>query len=525
MKAMKRIVMVFLGILFVFSLVACSQGVESDPVIPLDINTEASADEKPTLNIHLQASGYSETELNQQYAAKVISEITDYNVHYSQLPATGDTEALDLALINRSQYHAIKVTKEQYNRLVAQGALLNIKPALDKFGQDIYDAYYDYSWSIVSKDGGIYGIPEGGPPIKGQTNVIDCIIFRKDLLDSWQKHVPETTEEFEELLRYAKTEQGIQYPFVMTDEKALVPTIAVAFDIYQEWQGDNGDYHFYPEDQNMKSYLDYMISLNNQGLLTPDSLIYDKADAVRNFGEGKAVAVAVSVYEVDAILSTLINSGIIASDKDPEEVLSVVGGFEDSNGEVHTYHTGGYSYVTVIPKYMYEEAGYTIDHINKKIIEENFKRYYIGEEGVHYTVTSGPDGDLIYRPIEGKFDELNSAAGFCTGTNPKASPPLWRCRVYNKEYLPFLMTLNENSDAEGTYNPMNFTSELPTYDQVKGVVEQDACDACLNMIFTQKSSDGLTAALNTWLNAGGRTGKQELAAWAKDNWEGKVKVE
>ena len=86
------------------------------------------------------------------------------------------------------------------------------------------------------------------------------------------------------------------------------------------------------------------------------------------------------------------------------------------------------------------------------------------------------------------------------------------------------MELNRNADEEGTYNPMNFTTELPSYDKVKAVVEGNALDATLNMIFTHKSTSGLAAAKTKWLNDGGSKGKQELAVWAKDYWEGQVKV-
>ena len=85
--------------------------------------------------------------------------------------------------------------------------------------------------------------------------------------------------------------------------------------------------------------------------------------------------------------------------------------------------------------------------------------------------------------------------------------------------------LNLNSDEEGTYNPLNFTSELPTYDKVRTVAEGNARTDALNMIFTAKSSNGLSSAVNRWLDGGGRTGKQEIAVWAVDHWEGKVKVE
>ena len=223
-----------------------------------------------------------------------------------------------------------------------------------------------------------------------------------------------------------------------------MPTIATAFDIYQEWTGDNGDYTFYLEHPNYPNYLNYMIDLVNNVLINLYSITNDKADAVKNFSEGKSIAIACSVYEVDNIMSSLSSdptSGISLNGLSRDEkldltdrVLTVVGGFEDSNGEIHTFHTGGYSYVTVIPKYMYQTAAYTVDHINKKIIKDNFISYYIGEENVHYTTKTGTDGNIEYIPIEDNFDEINASAGFCTGTNPKASPPLWRCRVYNKLY-------------------------------------------------------------------------------------------
>ena len=175
----KKLILIFLVfVMLSVSAFGCGKKVEKGGVIPLDVDLN----NKPQMNVLLQATGFTNDQVNSDPNAKLIDELTGYKTTYAQLPATEDISSVNLALVNRSPYNVMRVTKTQYNALLANDALLDIKPALEKFGKDMLADINEYSWGVVTKGDGIYGIPEGGAPIKGQENVTDCIVFRKDLV-------------------------------------------------------------------------------------------------------------------------------------------------------------------------------------------------------------------------------------------------------------------------------------------------------------------------------------------------------
>ena len=203
-----KLILIFLVfVMLSVSAFGCGKKTENGGVIPLDIDLN----NKPQMNVLLQATGFTNDQVNSDPNAKLIDELTGYKTTYAQLPATEDISSVNLALVNRSPYNVMRVTKTQYNALLANDALLDIKPALEKFGKDMLADINEYSWGVVTKGDGIYGIPEGGAPIKGQENVTDCIVFRKDLLWENGLDVPSTRDEFTEILRFFKQKYGTEY--------------------------------------------------------------------------------------------------------------------------------------------------------------------------------------------------------------------------------------------------------------------------------------------------------------------------
>ena len=510
-----KLILIFLVfVMLSVSAFGCGKKTENGGVIPLDIDLN----NKPQMNVLLQATGFTNDQVNSDPNAKLIDELTGYKTTYAQLPATEDISSVNLALVNRSPYNVMRVTKTQYNALLANDALLDIKPALEKFGKDMLADINEYSWGVVTKGDGIYGIPEGGAPIKGQENVTDCIVFRKDLLWENGLDVPSTRDEFTEILRFFKQKYGTEYhPFTFNKNHSLIAPIATSFDIYQEWSNVNGKYTFYLEHPNYPAYMEYMTGLMNEGLIDLDVTTQDNIGAMNKMGRGMAVAYAGRVFEMQGIIDTMKANNLLFGDV--EDVFGVVGGFLDSKGEVHTYHTGGYTYVNVIPKYMYETAAYTIDYLNKKIIDENFRRIYIGEKDVHYRVTNNG-----YEPILPAFEEKAISGFFLTGSNQRTDYEYWRCRVSNDIYRPFSIQLNKNADEEGVYNPLRFTNYLEFYDTVGANIEKDARSAAITMMFVEKSQARYNDVVKKWKNEGGAKGTAELNAWCEKNWEGKVKV-
>ncbi len=515
----KRFLSVMLGMTVFASVCTAFAGcgeTNVDPDIPLDVDMN----NKPTLNLHMQSAGMSEEEFNAEPTAKLLEELTGYKVNYTQLPSVDDTDALNLAFVNKSQYHAIKVTKAQYNMLMSNDALLNIKPALERYGQDMLKDISEYSWNVVSRDGGIYGIPEGGPPTEGQQNVSSTIVFRKDLLLDEGYSLPTTRDEFTDILRHFKQKYGATdstyRPLTFTFEDSLIPAIAVSFGIYQEWVKVGNEWKFYVELPQYKEYMEYMTGLYNEGLIDLDAPTQDKAKAMAKFGQGKSVAIALGVWDTNTLYNNLVSNGQAKNSDTATDIIAAIKGFTDPDGvKNRTYHAGGYSYVTVIPKYMHEEAAYTIDHLNKKIKEENFKRMMIGEENVHW-IYSGEQ----YRVIDAaKFAaEKNQAAFFATGINETYYPDYFICRIDGQVVKDFFLYLNENSDEEATYNPLNFTSLLPYYDTVRITLEEWVRDQAMNMMFQKKSTADYDSVVSKFYKDGGTKAKAEIKEWCDINW-------
>ena len=204
-----------------------------------------------------------------------------------------------------------------------------------------------------------------------------------------------------------------------------------------------------------------------------------------------------------------------------EQNLAVVGGLLDSNGEVHTYHRGGFAYVTVIPRYMNEEAAYTVDWLTRKLYDDCYLELNLGEEGVNYVVN--PDGTYS---VTNSLSELSMSSYFTTGQiNSAERSQVWFAKIRNQEYYPYFMELNEFADEQGTYNPILFSNHLETYDENRNVLDTYAREQAMIMIFEDRSVARYEEVLARWKADGGESASQEVTDWCRDNFDGKVKVE
>ena len=69
--------------------------------------------------------------MNDDVNAKLIEELTGYKVTYSQLPAVEPFTQLNTNLISREPFNLMKLTRSQFNTLIAQDALTDLTPAIE----------------------------------------------------------------------------------------------------------------------------------------------------------------------------------------------------------------------------------------------------------------------------------------------------------------------------------------------------------------------------------------------------------
>ncbi|MBQ7374505.1 MAG: extracellular solute-binding protein [Clostridia bacterium] len=459
-----------------------------------DINYDINLAEKPNLNILMPNSGKSIDAVNSSPNALLIEQLTGYDVTYTQLPAADASKVLNTELMDRKPYHAMKLTKDQFSDLVQQDLLVDITDALSVFAPDLLANISEESWEVVKVDGRIYGIPERA----SSDNIENPIILNYDLMLELGLDEPETLEEFTAVL--AAMTEHLGKPALTFDRfTPLVHAISSAFGIHSFWQEYtiNGEKQvlFYMNAPRYSEYVEYMHGLYEAGYIDQEVPTLTSADATTRFVNGfnestqgaKAGAFAGSLWSVPAIVTGLQSNGVISAN----EASSTLGDHlyyirslkENASDPELAYRSSGYTYITAIPFYMAETAGYALDWMNSKIkdteTEDNFRQMVLGTEGVHwnYSATQG------YFPIDPAFQEKDDASYYMTGSNENKYTEYWKARVRKQpELFRAWSELMEDADEVGVYNIVDFTPPIEDYTENRQKMEEYAQDQFFIML-------------------------------------------
>ena len=490
------------------------------------INYDIDLSQKPTLEILMPNSGKSIEAVNSDVNALLIEQLTGYDVNYTQLPADA-ANTLSTIFMDKVPYHAMKLTKDQFSDFVNDELLVDITDALETFAPDILANISEESWEVVTVDGRIYGIPERA----SSDNIENPIILNYDLMLQLGLDMPETLAEFTEVLEVMTEELG--KPALTFDKNTpLVHAISAAFGIYSFWQeyeiNGKTEVRFYMNAPRYKEYVDYMNDLYTRGLIDQEVVTNDAANANARFVNGfkfnaqgaVAGAYATSIWSVPAIVTALEANGVINSTDAKGELDDYLGYLralkEKASDPERVYRSSGYTYITAIPYYMAENAGYALDWMNSKIkdtdTEDNFRQIVLGTEGVHWSKNA--EG---YFPIDPAFNnDKNDAHYYMTGSNENKYTDYWLARVRKQPELFRAWTeLMDDADKVGVYNIVDFTPPIEDYNSNRATVElfaQDCFyqmlkngtanfDSLVSQLNSQKGGQKATDAINEWNNS------------------------
>ena len=492
-----------------------------------EVNLNLDLSKKPTLNILMPNSGKSIDSVNNNANATLIEQLTGYKVNYTQLPAVDAGKTLNTELMDKKQYDAMKLTKDQFSDLVNQDLLVDLTDALKVYGKDILANISAESWEVVTVDGRIYGIPERA----SSDNIENPIVLNHDLMLQLGLDEPKTLDEFTAVLA-AMTEELGKPALTFDKYTPLVYAISAAFGIYSYWQeytiNGKTEVLFYMNAPGYKDYIDYMNGLYNAGYIDVEVVTNTAADATTRFVNGftnkegaKAGAFATSLWSVPSIVTSMQSNGVITANEAAGElddylyyVRSLKKNASDT-AKAKVYRSSGYTYITAIPYYMAENAGYAIDWMNSKIkdteTEDNFRQMVLGTEGVHYS----QDASGNYFPIDPAFAEKDDASYYMTGSNENKYTEYWKARVRKQaELFRAWSELMADADEVGVYNIVDFTPPIEDYNTNRSAIEEYAQNQFyimlkngsgqLNSYLTQlngnKGCDEATAAINEWYN-------------------------
>ena len=519
---MKRILALILFVVLLstsmFTLASCKKP-DGGNTAGDEINYDIDLAQKPTLQVLMPNSGKSIDAVNSSSNATLIESLTGYKVTYTQLPTDAAT-TLSTIFMDKTPYHAMKLTKDQFSDYVKDDLLVDITDALSVFAPDILANISAESWEVVTVDGRIYGIPERA----SSDNIENPIVLNYDLMLQLGLDEPETLDEFTEVLE-AMTEYLGKPALTFDMNTPLVYAISAAFGIYSYWQEYDGEVLFYMNAPRYKEYVEYMNDLFNRGLIDQEVSTNEAANCNTRFVNGfkansegaKAGAYATSLWSVPAIVTALESNGIIDATQangELDQYLYYVRALKENKGDAEkVYRSSGYTYITAIPYYMAAEAGYALDWMNSKIkdteTEDNFRQMVIGEEGTHWT----QDTKGNYLPLLPAFAEKDDASYYMTGSNENKYTQYWLARVRKQaELYRAWSTLMNKADSVGVYNVVDFTPPIEDYNKNRASVElyaQDCFyqmlkggtaefDSLVNTLNTTKGCQKATDAINEW---------------------------
>ena len=451
-----------------------------------EINMNIDLNDKPELNVLMPNSGKNIEAVNDNVNALLIEELTGYKVTYTQLPSVDASTVLNSELMDNKPYDVMKLTKDQFSDLVNDNLLVDITDALPVFAPDLLENISEESWEVVTVDGRIYGIPERA----SSDNIENPIILNYDLMLQNNLDIPETLEEFTEVLRVMT--EALGKPALTFDKYTpLVYSISAAFGIYSFWQeyevNGKTEVLFYMNAPRYDEYVDYMHELYELGYIDVEVVTNSAAEATTRFvnsfkagSEGaKAGAFATSLWSVPAIVTSLQSNGVITPNQASGELdnyLAYVRALkENASDDEKVYRSSGYTYIAAIPFYMAENAGYALDWMNSKIKdteeEDNFRQIVLGEEGVHWNYSAGEG----YFPIDPAFAEKDDASYYMTGSNENKYTEYWKARVRKQpELYRAWSELMTDADDVGVYNIVDFTPPIKDYNRNRASMEEYA---------------------------------------------------
>ena len=513
-KRVAKLLVMLLCAVMTISLFAGCGSTESEYQINYDIDLT----QKPKLNVLMPNSGKSIDEVNSSATATLIQQLTGYQVQYTQLPAVDSSKTLNNELMDKRDYQLMKLTKDQFADLVKDDMLVDITDALEVFAPDILANISAESWDVVTVNGRIYGIPERA----SSDNIENMIVFNQDMLLQNNLSIPTTLAEFENVLKTLTEKIG--RPALTFDKYTpLVYTISAAFGIYSDWQEYeiNGETQvlYYMNAPRYEEYVQFMNKLYKAGYIDMEVGTNTAADAINKFTNGQAACFAGSLWSVSSIVAGMQAKGTISAVEASGTLENYLGYLralkENDSAPEKVYRASGYSYITAIPYYQAENAGYALDWMNAKIKdteeEHNFRSIVLGEEGTHWTYSS-KDG---YLPILANFGEKDDASYYLTGSNESVYTEYWKARVRKQpELFRAWSILMENADAVGVYNIADFTPPIDAYNSNRSAMEEYAQDQFYIMM-----KDG-TGALKEYLNKlnalqGGQKATDAINAWYK----------
>lgn len=447
---MKKFLSILLALTLIFVMVACSgttqnnssktDSTATDSKSTDNTNSENKSDnsqaskeedpfltgEKPELNVLIY---YTNFNMKEQPSYKVVEDITGYKINWFNLPQENGDEKLLLEIAGGTSYDLItRLGYSLANQLYVQNALLDLRPYLEKYGANIMASISDMALKAVTGDDGfLYAIPQAAfddpaPGMDPYGALKGGIGFNVNYMKELGLEIPTTIDELYNALKTYTEETG--KPALTQTATGWNTYILAGFGMGNAgWYEIDGEYVPRIKHPGVVKYLEFMQKLYKEGLLDNDFPVNTNETAKEKFANGTVLAYPVMFWDIDGIYKAFQAAGI------DTKVQVATALAPDKNTAPSIYINQGIVNTTFIPKTA-KNPEHAIIWFNTISEPDNFKRIYLGEEGVSYEVKDGN-----YYPIFPAFNDYTNADKFTGVLPPGRTFKMWQARARKTEAM------------------------------------------------------------------------------------------
>lgn len=371
---------------------------------------EITDDNKPELVTLFPNSGLSNSAFKDGWIPSYFERITGYKVDYQQA-TNGQDELVQAILAGKEKYHMLKLEGGTYLKNVSNNAFVDLKPALEKYGKNLYGengvggVIPKEAWDAVTdpETGAIYAIPETG--FSGM--IMSALVWNLDqLAEVGITKIPETISEvndaFHKLQDHFGASDPLYHAFATGGAQAYIGPLAAAWELPENFYvtGNNEIQHvmYHPQ---YSVYMSWLVGLKESKILAAGWEGWGSADLITQFANEKLGCGYINYWSINDIARKIAVEKGISEDEAREKIGWTL--FVRGDGELGTvkqkeakyisYQTIGY--YCAVPIHMAKYTPWVIDWIDQRITNEAFEGFRLGEEGVHHEfVEAGTEGAL-----------------------------------------------------------------------------------------------------------------------------------
>ncbi|MGG1516667.1 extracellular solute-binding protein [Paenibacillus oryzisoli] len=435
---------------------------------------------------------------NADPVAKDVEAKTGYKVSYSVLPKDKPEEKLNIEIASGVEYDILDLTPTQFYTLVAQGALQPIDDLVGKYGANMKQAISDSSWELGKYNGKLYGVPQKNE----RANIEKTMILRQDVLTELGLKLPETLDEFYQVLKTVKAKKPDMIP--LTGNGMDIYMIYSGFGLYTDWAEVGGQLLPRIKQPGMKDYIAFMQKLQAEGLLDKDWAVNKSAQAQEKFVGGKAFAIPGTWNDASNMNAAFTKN--VATGK-----MGYLLPLKGPDGKAGVQMEDKLLYVHAIPKSS-KHAEDAIKFMDAKLQMDTFTFLTLGEKGVTFNEENG-----VYSPIMPIFTEKRgNAYWFLDGIQEVKYADMWLARLRRTPTLfEAFNAINKDFNTYAKKNPIAFMPPIEAVGKNLPSLQQKENDYFIKVLLGGDSVNNFDKFLKEWDAAGGTEVVKAVNDWYK----------